>query len=412
VNIRSFSSVREVLPSFSPMRDHVFIRGESLVPVTREPGSLDQLVEMSGKVINDLISQSGVAVEDVSMLIVGNMLSPILQRQSQLASYIASKSNLVHGNRGGGTGIDTLTLDAACGSGGQALRAGLMAILSGFHENVIVLGVESMIDQDKNLVTRGLAQASDWKEEGGKGATFVSLNDSMMTAYIETYQNSIDPDDFYYFSKNAHKNALTASHSVMKKDIDINDYKSSMLLGKNVKLYDACPTCNGCAGVLLSRKGVIGQDPIVSGSDSRIDNIHLKSRENLLAMEALKTSVDSALAQAEITRDQVSIYEAHDAYSIMAALSLEVCGFVAPGGALKFAKNGNIGLGSQLPISTFGGLKARGHPVGASGVYQIVEAVTQLKGSAGENQVKNVKNVLCSSFGGAATTVASNVLTI
>jgi len=392
--------------------EKAFIRAASMVPVTREPGSLEQVANMSSQVIQDLIAKSGIDVEDVGMLIVGNMLSPILQHQSQLASYIGSKSNLVHDNRGEGTGIDTLTLDAACGSGGQALRAGLMSLLSGFHDNVIVLGVESMIDSDKELVTKSLAQASDWDEEGGKGATFVSLNDLMMTKYIETYKNSISEEDFFYFSENAHRNAMTASHAVMKKQIDMKDYTSSMLLGKHVKLFDACPTCNGCAGVLLSRNGTLGQDPVISGSDSRIDNIHLKSRQNLLAMEALKTSVDFALKQAQVSKNDVSIYEVHDAYSIMAALSLEVCGFVSPGEALKFAKEGKIKLDGELPVSTFGGLKARGHPVGASGMYQVVESVLQLRGLAGANQVKNVKHVLCSSFGGAATTVASNVISI
>lgn len=187
-------------------------------------------------------------------------------------------------------------------------------------------------------------------------------------------------------------------------------------LGESVRLLDACPVSNGCAGVILSGAGVKGQDAVLVGNDSRVDNIDLSKRPDLLEMEALRLSFETCLQQANICRDDIDIYEVHDAYSIMAAASLEVCGFVQPGESLRFARGGGVSLHGELPVSTFGGLKARGHPVGASGLYQICEAVRQLKGEAGLNQVRKSnalpKYVLSSAFGGAATTVITSIMTV
>lgn len=306
---------------------------------------------------------------------------------------------------------DTLTIDTACGSGGSVLRQGMMALLSGMHDTVVLVGVEYMKHPSRDELTKALAQASDWEREGSRGATFVGLNDMLHVHYCNRYANSLDPDDFFYFSKNAHANAVTSKHALLRKPVSFDEYKSSKLLGERVRLFDACPTANGCAAIVLSVHGTRGQDPVVLGSDCKTDFLTLDKRPDPLRFLAVEQSVRQALKQANCSVDDVSVFEAHDAYSIMGALSLEST-FVLPGEGVRFAKSGEIGLNGSLPMSTFGGLKARGHPVGASGLYQIGELMMQLKQEAGMNQVKNAKVGLTSSFGGAATTVTTHVIGI
>lgn len=378
----------------------VFIRGLDLHKVNNDAHCT--LESMAAKTVSNALLDAQMARKEIGCVVVGNMLSPILQKQSQLASLVCQAADLEL--------KDSMTLDAACGSGGSALRAGVMAILSGLHDNVLVVGIEQMKHPSRSELTSALAQASDWKLEGSQGATFVSLNDLLHTLYVERYGQNVNPDDFFYFSQNAHSNAMTSAHALLAgKPLNLDAYLSSKRLGDNVRLMDACPTANGCAALVLSSQGVRGEHPVVLGSDCRTELLSISKRKDPLVLRGVQESVNTVFAQAGITAQQVDVFEAHDAYSIMSALSLEST-FVAPGEALRFAKSGAIKLDGQLPMSTFGGLKARGHPVGASGVYQIGELCLQLRGQAGKNQVKHAKIGLTSSFGGAATTVITHAI--
>jgi acetyl-CoA C-acetyltransferase len=378
----------------------LFLRGQHMLKVNNDIHST--LEVMSREVISKALDNANVSRDEVTACFVGNMLSGVLQKQSQLASFVCQSAGLRL--------KDSMTVDSACGSGQAALRLGIMALLSGFHETVVVVGIEYMKHPSREELTKALAQASDWNQEGAKGATFVGLNDLLHDLYIKTYP-SINPDDFYLFSQNAHRNAVTSEHALLRKPVSLEEYSTSKLLGKRVRLFDACPTANGCAAIVLSTKGVRGQDPIILGSDCKTDYIALNKRANPLKFCAVEESVKTVFKQAQIKAEDISVFEAHDAYSIMGALSLEST-FCAPGEGIAFAKAGNIGLSGQLPMSTFGGLKARGHPVGASGVYQICELMLQVTGKAGKNQVKDAKIGLTSSFGGAATTVTTHVVGI
>lgn len=366
--------------------------------------------------MSKLLETSNLRPNDVSCVIVGNMVAPMMSKQSQLAAAILSRIP--------GFGLkDSFTVDAASASGAAAVRLALLACLSGVHKNVIALGVEQMLLKDDQCdnhktsysLTEALAQASDWKTQGSAGKTFMSLNDDLMSAYLERYGRE-KADDFFYISENAHLNALNNPNAVFKSALSKEQYKTSKFLGKSVKVLDACPTCNGAAGILISTEGKVGEHAFISGSESSLDNIILEKRPDALNMPALSYSVQSCLRQSGITHKDIDFYEVHDAYSIMSVLCLENAGFVPKGKGLEFAKAGEIRRSGLLPISTLGGLKARGHPVGSSGVYQIVEAIAQLKGTAGESQVRRAsrspKFALTSSFGGAATTVISHVLAI
>lgn len=390
----------------------VFIRGNAMSKVNKQLESLANMYDHCTNIVESLLLSSKIAKKEVSCIVIGNMLSPIMQKQSQLATAISS--------RAGFENIANFTVDGASASGANAINLGYLAIKSGVHKNVVVLGVEQMlqsqysIKENREKVTQSLAQASDWETEGSKGKTFISLNDTLMTEYIKRYPE-VDPNDFFYFSENAHENGLLNEYSLLKKKITLEDYLNAPKLVKSqsVNLFDSCSICNGYAGVLLSSEGSIGEHPVLLSSVQSSQNIQLSHRKDILELAALRDSVNRCFLETALSHQDIDIFEVHDAYSIMAALCLEVTGFCDPGRSLTFAKEGNIKLDGELPIATFGGLKARGHPVGATGVYQIVESCLQIMNKADDNQVrKKVKNILTTSFGGAASNVITNIISI
>lgn len=351
-----------------------------------------------------LMAMKDAGVEKVDAIFLGNMLSGVLCNQQQLGPLVATAAGL--------KGIESVTLEAACGSGGAALRAGFMAIMSGLCETVVVCGLEKMSHEDKNFITRSIATASDWETEGGIGESFITLNSKLMKMYINQYK--ISPDAFGMFSVNAHKNANNNPNALFQKEITIDQYLDSKYIAEHVRLYDASPVCDGAAALVLSKrasnKGKTQQVKI-TGSASSTEYVGINHRANALAAEGIQRSGQSAYKMAGIKPKDVDFFELHDAYSIISTLSLEAMGFANQGEGWKLAEKGEIFSDGKIPVSTFGGLKGRGHAIGASGVYQAVEAYLQLTDRAEKNQIKKEAKVgLIQSIGGTASTAITHVL--
>ncbi|EKX46932.1 hypothetical protein GUITHDRAFT_70018 [Guillardia theta CCMP2712] len=393
---------RSLVTSTSSPQRPVYVASHGVVPVTRNAGA--KIADMGKQAIDDALKASVLNKESITAMYVGNMLSGILSNQQHVSPLIATAAGL--------NGIETSTIEACCGSGGAALRWGYMAIASGMHENVLVLGVEQMTHCDRDSVTKGLATASHWEKEGAVGETFVSLNGKLMSMYMKKY--GIGRERFAPFSLNAHKNALTSSHSTLKKNVSVEDYTKSNVVKEPVTIMDASPTCDGAAAVLLTSNKEIAKDKAgrvvrLAGSGASSDILAVDDRPDPLALVAVEKSLEEALRRSGLDRNSVDIFELHDAYTIMACLCLESAGFASPGEGTFFAADGHIGLKGVLPISTFGGLKARGHPVGATGVYQAAEMNMQLREVAGENQVKGARVAVTQNIGGAGASVYTHV---
>lgn len=359
--------------------------------------------EMGAKAV--LLAMNDAGVEKVDAIFLGNMLSGILSNQQQLGSLVAAAAGL--------KGVESVTLEAACGSGGAALRAGFMAILSGQCETVVVCGLEKMSHDDKDFITRSIATASDWETEGGNGETFVTLNSQLMKMYIDKYK--ISPDSFGMFSINAHKNANNNPHALFHKEITLDQYLDSKYIANHVRLLDASPICDGAAAVVLSKRDLSlkrnSPKVMITGSASSTEFVGINNRADALAAEGIQRSGQKAYKMAGIRPRDVDFFELHDAYSIISTLSLEAMGFANPGEGWKLAKEGEIFSDGKIPVSTFGGLKARGHAIGASGIYQAVEAYLQLTDRAMNNQIKNKAKVgLIQSIGGTASTTITHIL--
>ncbi len=383
----------------------VYIAGIAQLPVTADPAPLDR--ELGASAVRAVLETSGIEPEAVDALYVGNMMAGMLAQQQQLGGLIADYSGL--------TGIEAATIEAACASGGAAARMGYLAIAAGAHDLVVVCGVERMTHVDHETVTRALATAADAELEGSRGESFLSLNAQLMRMYVERYR--VGPERFAHFAVVAHRNALANPNALLHKPIDLNGYLESRVVVDPIRLYDASPVCNGAAALVLASKAGLarlGNRTLprieIVGSASATASLALARRGDPLHLAAVETSTRKALEQAGVAREEVDLFELHDAYTIISVLSLEAAGFAPPGRGTELGTDEWIGTEGRLPIATMGGLKARGHPVGATGAYQLVEATLQLAGAAGPSQVPGAEIALAQNMGGTGATVVTHVL--
>jgi len=337
-------------------------------------------------------------------LFVGNMVSSDLCGQENLGTVIADFA--------GFNGIEAMKIESACASGGAAVRAAYLAVASGAHDLVVALGVEKLTDLPIERTTAALAGAADADYEAAHGVTFTALNALMMRLYIERY--GVRKEDFASFVITAHKNAKSNPNAMFRKPVTVEDYANSPMVAEPICILDSSPVSDGAAAVVMcsaDRARSLSDQPVrILGSALATDTIGLATRKETLRCEAIRRSVQLAYKQAGLGPKDIDLLELHDAFSIVSALSLEASGFVEDGQALHFAREGNIDIQGSLPCSTRGGLKARGHPVGASGVYQVVEAVEQLRGQAGETQVKDCRVAMAQSVGGLASVAVTHIL--
>jgi len=380
----------------------VFIVGVGQTPVSKEtePGGRHR----AAAAVKAALADAGVEPERVDALYIGNMMSGLLAKQQQLGGLIADYAGL--------PGIEALTVEAACASGGAAARVGYLAVAGGAHDVVVICGIEQMTHVDRDTVTRALATAADQELEGGGSESFLSLNAQLMRAYMDKY--GVRAEDFAPFAVTAHRNAVTNPNALLRKEIDVDGYLASRVVSDPVRVFDASPICDGSAAIVLASAEVaatLARARVqIAASAAATAPLALSRRSDPLNLSAVEASTERALAQAHVQRRELDLFELHDAYTIMSILTLESAGFAAPGTASRLAAEGRLALDGDLPIATFGGLKARGHPVGATGCYQLVEAYLQLTEAGGANQVRDAELALVQNIGGTGATVVSHVL--
>ena len=357
---------------------------------------------MAGEAMTRAIDDAGIDSAAVSALYLGNMTAGVLERQQQLASLCAHACGL--------TCAEAFTLEASSASGAAALRTGYMAVAGGFHDVVVVCGSERLSHAPREASTRALTAAFDREETHQSGESFLTLNAALMRRYLDAYD--LSPEDLAPFAITAHRNGLNNPNAVLRKSLDLDGYLSSRMLLEPLRLMDAPPICDGAAAVVLASGPATGPRPRVKILASAVASGSLKATNFIsdLKISTAEASSRRAFRQAGMRHDDIDLLEMHDAYTVITALSLESNGFAAPGEAVRLGRDGALALDGRLPISTMGGLKSRGHPVGATGIYQVVEAVQQLRGTAGENQVENATVAMTQNLGGMGATAITHVL--
>lgn len=344
-------------------------------------------------------------IDKVDSLYVGNMASGSFVEQENLGALIADWAGL--GN------IPAVKIEAACASGGAAVQEGVKAVLSGLEDVVAVVGVEKMMDAWPSDATRYLAYAADAEWELFHGVSFVALNALVMRYYMKAY--GYTEEDLALFAVNAHINGTKNPYAMFKKPIKVETVLKSPYIADPLKLFDASPVCDGAAAVIITTPekaeelGIPKEKWVeVAGMGRAIDTINLANREDLLTLKAAKVAAERAYRMAGVTAKDIDFFEVHDAFTIMAALSLEALGVAERGKGAQLAKEGQIAIDADYPIQTMGGLKARGHPVGATGVYQTVEAVLQLRGEA-PSQVPDAEIGLTQNIGGTGSNITVSI---
>ena len=360
------------------------------------------LKELVGDAILDALIDAN--NREFDSLFIGNMMSASANQQQNIGAYIADWV--------GARGAESIRVESACSSGAAAFRAAVLAVASNEAQVAVAAAVEKMTDSPGDEITANLATAADADWEVSQGVSFVALNALIMQRYLHEYKWI--HSNFAGFSINAHKNAMTNPNARFHSELTQEQFDRSPVICDPITLMDASPIGDGAAAVVLIPFDTIRSDHnrkkvTVVGSAAASDTIAVHSRQDPLWLSAAERSSKDAYGQAGISVKDIDFFEYHDAFTIMAALSLEACGFAERGMAPLLAMEGKLGLNGQFPVATMGGLKARGHPVGATGMYQIVEVIQQLREDAGNNQVDGAVYGMAQNIGGSGSNIITHI---
>jgi len=366
------------------------------------------LRELAFEAIEGALQESGGLRPEA--VFVGNMLAPMLSHQAHLGALVADFAGL--------TGVEAATLESAGASGGAALRAGYLAVASGQANAALVVGVEKYTDQIGAKAEANLMSATDSDYEAAQGLTPTAQAALLMQRYL--HESGAPREAFAGFALTAHENGAGNPNAMFRKAISPQAYAGAGVVSEPLNLFDVAPMADGAAALVLTQRDLLPERfprPLVriAGSAVATDTLALHDRSDPLTFTAARVSIQRACSRVGFPPGEVDLFELYDSYSIFAALSLEAAGFAERLCGWQLAVEGNprpISRAGLLPISTLGGLKARGNPGGATGVYQAVEAVLQLRGQAGSSQIPGARRALIQCLGGPASTAITHVLEV
>jgi len=361
------------------------------------------LRELAFQAIEKALQDSGGLQPQV--LYVSNIHAQSLSGQAHLGALIADFAGMI--------GIEALTVEAAGASGGAALRQAYLAVAAGAADTAMVVGVEKFTDKITAEAESAIATITDSDFEAIHGLTPTSQAAMLMRRYMHEFD--VPREAFADFPVIAHANGVSNPNAMFRRAIKTEFYNRAGIVSEPLNMFDVAPNADGGAALILTRAELLPPafpQPLVriSGSSMTTDTLAMHDRPDPMDFRAARLSVERACRQAGIVPSDVNMFELYDSFSIYTALSIEAAGFADRGKGWELAQNDHLSLSGALPIATFGGLKARGNPGGATGVYQVVEAVMQLRGQAGDNQVTGAQRALVQSLGGPASSVATHVL--
>jgi acetyl-CoA C-acetyltransferase len=361
------------------------------------------LRELAGEAIMAAFEDADITHFDA--LYLGNMLSATANSQQQIGAYIADWLGL--------RGSEAIHIESACSSGAAAFRSAVLAVASGDVGIAVAAGVEKMTDIPSSEITLHLATAADADWEVDQGVSFVALNALIMQRYMHEY--GWNHSDFANFSINAHANAKNNPFARFHSSLTFDQYKNSPMICDPINIMDASPIGDGAAAAILvpldpSQISGNGKTIRIAASSAASDTISIHSRKDPLWLRAAEMSANDCYRQAGLAPRDIDVFEYHDAFTIMAALSLEASGFCRRGEAPRMALENRLSLSSPVSVATMGGLKARGHPVGATGMYQLVETIQQLRGEAGDNQKEKAVYAMAQNIGGSGSNIITHIL--
>jgi len=339
---------------------------------------------------------------DIKAVFVGHM-GEAYEHQGHMGPAIADWAGL--------TGVPVTRTESACASSGVALRAGIYATMSGLADVVLVGGVEKMTHRTTAEVTEYLAMASDYPFEQWHGITFPGLFAMMATAHMHEYGTTEEQMAMVAVKNHYHGSLNPKAH--MQKEITLQAAMASRYVAWPLKLYDCSLITDGASCIILTKPELAkkyAEMPVnIVGSGQASDTIGLYERQAFTSLNATKLAAKAAYEMADAKPEDVELAEVHDCFTFAELMAYEDLGFCPVGGSGKMVESGETCLGGRIPVNTSGGLKAKGHPVGATGTAQAYEIYLQLTDQAGKRQVKDAKVGLTHNVGGSGATAAVHV---
>jgi acetyl-CoA C-acetyltransferase len=350
------------------------------------------------------IEDSGLHRKDIQAVYGGCMASGRFIGQEHIGALIADQLGL--------NPIASTRVEAACASGGVALRNGYLAVASGIYDVIAVGGVEKMTEVSTEDAGFALGGAGDQETELFMGASFPALYALMARAHMHKFGTT--EEQLAAVAVKNHKNAENNPYAQFRKAITIEEVMNSGYVASPLKLLDCSPITDGAAAVIMcsteyAKKMKLDKAVEIIASTQTSDTLALASRKNLYEIPAAKLAAEQAYKQAGITAKDIDFAEVHDCFTIAEIMAIEALGFCKLGEGGKFTEQGNTQIDGQIPINTSGGLKGKGHPVGATGVAQAIEAYLQLNNMAGKRQVKGVEIGLTHNVGGSGATATIHI---
>lgn len=358
----------------------------------------DVAVEAALKCLDDA------AVDKVDSIVVGTMSGGLFNGQEHLASLVADYLGQRY--------VPATRVESACASGGLSVKTAYMEVATGISRLALALGVEKMTDVDGNEATFALATAADQDYEAFHGITFPGLYAMMATAHMHKYGTTLE--QLAQVAVKNHNNGSLNPSAQFPFKVSLEQVMNSTMVADPLRLLHCSPITDGAAAVLLApvetAKKMNRPYAVITGIGHATDTIALSQRKDLLEMGSVVHSAKRAMAMAAKKISDIDFAEVHDCFTIAEIMVIEALGIVEPGQGGPATMDGMTALNGKFPINPSGGLKSKGHPVGATGVAQIVEAVTQLRGEAGARQIKNASVAMTQNMGGSGASSIVHIL--
>ncbi|GFN41846.1 MAG: thiolase domain-containing protein [Thaumarchaeota archaeon] len=362
----------------------------------------DSISDITIQASVDAIESAGIEPKEIKAGYISNVFG-VADKQVHLGPVVMS--NLGISER------PSLSIESACGSGSVSFREAFVNVYAGFYDAVLVTGVEKVTHTGTDWTTTYFSYCSDFFYEGGAGASFPGLFASMARAYLTEFKAT--EEDFAQVAVKNHENGLLNPKAHLRKKITVDDVMKSAVVASPLKLYDCCPFSDGASSVIICSEKFAkehSKDYIqVIGSGRGGSPAALQGREHLTTIPSTKIASEAAYKMAGITPKDIDFAEVHDCFTIAEILDTEDLGFFEKGQGVQAVREGQTKRNGQIPINPSGGLKSKGHPIGATGVGQIVEVFDQLTGKAGERTIKDAKIGLTQNFGATGASCAVHI---
>jgi acetyl-CoA C-acetyltransferase len=362
----------------------------------------ESIIEISLNASKDAIDSAGITPRDIKAGYISNVFG-VADHQVHMAPVIMSNLGIPD--------VPGLTIESACGSGSVMFREAYANIAAGFYDCVIALGVEKITHTGTAESTTLFSYCSDHFYEGGNGASFPGLFGSMARAYLATYKAT--EEDLAKIAVKNHENGFFNPKAHIRKKITVDDVLNSPVVASPLKLYDCCPFSDGASAVILCSEEFAkksGKPYIeVIGSGRGASPAAVQSRKDITTIPSTVDAANQAYKMANLAPKDIDFVEVHDCFTIAELIDIEDLGFFPKGSGAQAIREDRTTLKGDIPVNPSGGLKSKGHPIGATGVGQVVEVFEQFTNKAGERTVKDAEIAMTHNFGATGASAAVHI---